>query len=288
MDRKDQPGEPDELRSIDRALLLALSRVQRDGAPLSVDQEHLLDGWVAGRLSGAEADRAADLIKRNAFAAERILERRLVTAADSGSAVPVALTTRILKAAQPTRAAPRKSFSFSWSILGSLQWSAAGAAIAATIAAGVFGITTWQANNRSAQRIQLAMVTIDDRRALSGAPQYRTLRSDGTPTTTASGFRDVDIPADLLRRAMTSAEGADHGAVASQLLVYLPPRSEEPGGTQIAIDSALADRLSGEWTGRMIVPVRVYDLDDARLRGLRESLPVQGGTRPHVLLTVRR
>ena len=131
------------------------------------------------------------------------------------------------------------------------------------------------------------MVTLDDRRVLSGAPQYRSLRSDGTAPADA-GFRDIDIPADVLRRAIASVDGVDSGKPADQLMLYLPspPKPAEPAAPiRIVIDSVISERLTGEWTGRMIVPVRAYDLDDTRMRATRESLQAPAGT---VLLTVRR
>jgi hypothetical protein len=52
-------------------MLLAISHRQRDTAPLSAEQEHLLDDWIAGHLPSHEADRAAELTKLNKLAAER-------------------------------------------------------------------------------------------------------------------------------------------------------------------------------------------------------------------------
>lgn len=297
METNRQSGEPDDLTAMDRALLLALSSVRRDGAPLSVFQEDLLDEWMAGQLLPADSDRAAALIARNGLAAERVLERRLVGAANSGSEVPAALSSRVLRAAQSSQVEqtaqsaqvrPRQSARFRWSIL---SWSAAGAAFAATIAIAVFGLPNWRENAQSYQRIQLAMVTIDDRRPFSGSPQVRSLRSNAPALATAAateGFRDFDIPADLLRRAIASAGGADRATVASQLLAYLPPGTEAAGQSQVVIDSALANALSREWSARTIVPIRVYDLGDARAKAIRDSLRAKLGTAPQVLLTVRR
>jgi hypothetical protein len=228
------------------------------------------------------------LAKRNSFAAERIMERRLVAAAESSLAIPPALKTRVLMAAQPARMEPRKTRQSRWLVFSALQWSVAGAAIAATLAAGAFGIIAWNMNTLSNQRVQLAMVTIDDRRALIGAPQYRTLRRDGTAPAAADGFRDIDIPADLLRRAIARAGSNDQGPVASQLRVYLPPRAGATEPPKIVIDSILVDRLSDEWSGRIIVPIRAYDLDDARMKAVRENLSAQLGTDPQILLTIRR
>ena len=67
MDDKDPIGMSDDLRSTDRAILTALSHRQGDSTPLSPDQERLLDGWVAGRLSSFDADRAAELAKHNSI-----------------------------------------------------------------------------------------------------------------------------------------------------------------------------------------------------------------------------
>jgi hypothetical protein len=279
-----QSGEPDDLAAIDHGLLLALTGGRRDGAPLSTVEEQLLDDWLDGRLSAADAERAVALIKQNGLAAEHLLERRLVAAANRGPEVPAALSAQILRAAQATERKPQPAFRFRWPILSRLQWSAAGAAVAATIVAGLFGVLTSREPGPSAQRVQLAMVTLDDRRVLSGPSQFRSLRSDGT-TPTDLGFRDVDIPADVLRRTIASVDGLDSGKLADQLMVYLPAPSKPAEPIRIAIDAAISERLAGEWAGRMIVPIRVYDLDDSRMRAARESLQAAAGT---VLLTVRR
>ena len=102
-DQKDAPaGMPDDLSESDRAMLSAISRRQRDDTPLSLEQERLLDSWIAGRLPFEEVDRAAQLTRSNKLAAERILERRLITAANEGPDAPVALSARILGASQPS------------------------------------------------------------------------------------------------------------------------------------------------------------------------------------------
>jgi hypothetical protein len=288
MDENQQSSEPDDLKSIDQALLVTLTRIQRSSAPLTVGQEELLDDWVMGRLFPADVERAAALTRRNSFAAEYILERRLVAAAATAPEVPAALTSQVLKAAEPVRPAPRKVMQFRFPMFSALQWSAAGAAIAATLVAGAFGLFALRENTQSYQRVQLAMLSLDDRRTLSGAPQYRTLRRDGTTPAVADSYRDVDIPADLLRRAISGAENANSSSVASQLSAYLPPRRATAAEPKIAIDSVLADRLSGEWSGRTIVPIRAYDLDEARLQNVRERLNTQLGAGSQVLLTVRR
>src|SRR4051794_9015837 len=92
-----------DLSEIDRALLSAISHRQLENRPLSSDQERLLDAWIAGELSSNEADRAAELTSSSKLAAERILERRLIAAANEGPDVPSAVSARIMRAASPPR-----------------------------------------------------------------------------------------------------------------------------------------------------------------------------------------
>jgi hypothetical protein len=274
-------SESDELRSVDHALLLAAARTRRQAIPLDAGQEQLLIDWVDGRLSKDEAGRAENLTRTNSFAAERVLERRLVAAAEAGPPVPPALTARVLKMAQPPAPKPQGFLGFRWPMLSSLQWSAAGAAMAAAIVAGVLGLFTGQENTPSVQRVQLAMVTLDDRRPGFGS-QMRSLNSDGR--TPSAAYQDIDIPVDVLRRAIADAEAAELGSVATQILAYLPPGRGTSKLTQVAIDSALATHLSGDWNGRMIAPVRAYNLDEPGLRATREKLNARPGT---ILLTAR-
>ena len=100
-------GMGDDLNEVDRAMLLAISHRQRDTTPLSLEQERLLDNWIVGHLPSEEIDRAAQLTRSNKLAAERILERRLMAAANEGPDVPVALSARILGLSQssPTHTA---------------------------------------------------------------------------------------------------------------------------------------------------------------------------------------
>ncbi len=168
-------GMPDDLPPIDRAMLLALSHRQGDSTPLSLDQERLLDSWIGGRLPPIDGDRAAELTKHNRFAAERILEGRLISAANEGPDVPSTLAARVLRASRPhnERAAdyvperrliaagpsvlsalaaappPPKTatggiFNLRWPSLSRWQWSGLGAAVAATAVIAVFSFQVWQ------------------------------------------------------------------------------------------------------------------------------------------------
>ena len=123
MDDKDPIGMSDDLRTTDRAILTALSHRQGDSTPLSPDQERLLDGWVAGRLSSFDADRAAELAKHNVFAAERVMERRLISAANEGPVVPGTLAARVLTASRSQRSVTRRTFNLRWPTLSGWRWS---------------------------------------------------------------------------------------------------------------------------------------------------------------------
>lgn len=285
-------GEPpSELPAIDQAMLLALSHRPRGGAPLTIDQESLLDQWVAGSLPPAEADRAADLTKRNGFAAERVLERRLIEAAHEGPAVPAALAARVLQIPRPNEraaasagpiAAVSKSF---WSILSGWQWSGLGAAVAATLVVAVVGLRMWQEPPKTYKTMQFAMVTIDDRAAFG--PRVRSLQ----PQPAKDGFADYDIPADLIRRSIAGAAGLGQ-VEATEWATFLPtttmPGGATQGPTQVLIDRTLAERSTGDWKARSQLPVRVYDLADPRWAAIRNQVGGAAPAQTRLLLVVPR
>ncbi|HEY2534512.1 MAG TPA: retropepsin-like aspartic protease [Xanthobacteraceae bacterium] len=132
-------------------MLVALSHRQDDRTPLSPDQERLLDSWVAGRLCSIDADRAAHLAKRNVFAAERVLEHRLISAANEGPTVPGPLARRVLRASRSSVTRTARIYNLRWSTLRGWQWSGLGALAAATVAIAVLGFHLWQQQIRPAQ-----------------------------------------------------------------------------------------------------------------------------------------
>ncbi len=279
------PGEPpSELLAIDQAMLLALSHRPRGGAPLTVEQEALLDNWVTGRLSASEADQAAELTKRNGFASERVLERRLIAAANDGPGVPAALASRVLASRPKERtaaaASPGKSFSF-WSMLSAWQWSGLGAAVAATLVVAAIGLRMWQEPAPTYRVMQFAMVNIDDRTAF-GPPRVRSLQ----PQLTKDGFHDVDVSADLIRR--TVADAAGRGLVQPAEWSAFLPAAEAASQTRVLIDAAVADRLSGDWKSRNAVPVRVYDLADPRWAAIRAQVSKTPSAGRVLLVTQRQ
>ena len=228
-DREDAPpsGMLDDLNEIDRAMLSAISHRQRDNAPLSLEQERLLDSWIAGRLPAKYADLAAELTKFNKLAAERVLERRLIAVANEGPDIPSALSARILRASRPSHgqiaasertvfgeaafdvrldaptvssarnlratrpSRPGSIFNLRWPSFSAWQWSWLGAAAAAFAVIAVFGFQIWQTQFRSDQSFQIAMVTIEDRSVLGEEPRYRTRGRQQAP-----GFSSTQTPAE--------------------------------------------------------------------------------------------
>src|SRR5437899_6320592 len=133
-------GEEDDMPSRRDAdgvsLMAALFNRRRQWMPLSSDENKIVDEFVAGQLTGEAAAVAERLVLENAFAAERVMERRLVQQAERSPAPPRALTERIL--GQVERAAARRSpskrpFRAAW-----LSWKVAGVSVVA-VAAMVLG-----------------------------------------------------------------------------------------------------------------------------------------------------
>jgi hypothetical protein len=309
----------DDLRSVDRAMLLALSHRQDDNTPLSLDQERLLDSWIADRLPPIDADRAAELTKHNRFAAERILERRLISAANEGPDVPSTLAAQILRASRPPRTGAGGIFNLRWPALSGWQWSGLGAALAATAVIAVFGFQLWQAQLRPDQSFQIAMVTIEDRSVLAeGArrtrgpreagvvqPQARSADASVSPPREAgaaptpydpvsqksakSRFRDFNIPTVLLRNAITSASNHKGDVERSELMNYLRAQNDAFNNrAHILIDSALAESLSGKPDERNSIQVRVYDLDDLRAANIRSKIKLLQADAHFILLTLKQ
>jgi hypothetical protein len=289
-------GMSDDLRSIDRAILLALSHRQRDSTPLSVDQERLLDSWISDRLPPVDADRAAELTKHNRFAAERILERRLVSVANEGPGVPGTLAARVLRASRPPRRGAGGIFNLRWPTLSGWQLSGLGVAVAATAVIAVFGFQFWQAQLQPDQSFQIAMVTIEDRSVLAeGARRTRGIQPQAPGPYTSLGekpaesrYRDIDIPTALLRKTITGASVHKGDVERTELMNYLHAQNGAFNNRAgILIDSALVESLSGKPDERNSIRVRVYDLDDLRAANIRSKIKPLRADGHFILLTLK-
>jgi hypothetical protein len=264
-------SEDGDAKGTDQAMLLALMNRGRDTALLSAEQEKLLDDWMADRLPAADVDRAEALAKNNAFAAERILENRLMAAARNEPPVPAELTGRILKMASPPTP---KRFGFRWPALGTWQWSGLAGALAAAMAVVVFGIQQFTAN----ARIQVAMVTVSDRSVLFEASDVR-MRGAQQPSIADRRFREVEVPTEIIRHLADVANTRVQGAAAQAIIPFLGS-TNETGGTapNVVVDAALSQKVAAAGD-RKPFTVRIYNLEDPRNADIRvklEPLPTTG------------
>ena len=305
-------GEEDDMpsrREADGAsLIAALFNRRRQWLPLSSDQTKIVDEFDAGQLAGEAAAAAERLVRENAFAAERVMERRLVQQAERGRAPPRALTERILAEAEgvPARRAPRKrAFGAAW-----LSWKVAGVAVvsvAALVLGGELllnpmrgpsgiGRDAKEANNNPAvPSVQVAMATIANRDLLV-EPSDMKLRADPgrssagnanprkEPRTTESvvpRFYDIEVPSDLLAGWMAQARNGSP----------IPSAELEPlvGGVQtfnssqnvaILFDEALQTRLPqptppGVTKQASVIQLRVYDLRQQPADDLLKAITIK-------------
>src|SRR5262245_21561754 len=260
------PDGSEEPEAVDPVMLAVLANRGRTAAVLSVEEERLVDAWVAGELAPEAAERAADLVKRNSLAAERVLERRLLDAARQGAAVPQSLEARVLKAAP---SAPGSALGGWWRSLSRRQWlGIATLAAAACIAAIAVAPMLQQ------PPLQIAMATITDRTPLFDT----TMRGPGTQR-----FRDVEIPSQILRTVFAAADRTSQAAAVREMSPYLVDASRP---AYLIVDTALRQKLESE-PGQERLWVRIYDLDDPRSSNIRSVVgPIPAGKQPY-LLSVR-
>src|SRR5918994_3871754 len=234
------PDGSDEPEAVDQVMLAVLSNRGRDATVLSAEQERLVDDWVAGRLGSDDAERAAALVRRNALAAERVLERRLQAAASESPPVPQQLMAQILKASAPPKASALGAW---WRSLGRWQWTGvAGAAALASILV-VAGMPMLR-HMMSGGPLQVAMVTINDRGPLFEASDLR-MRGTTPPPGPATGerFRDVDMPTALLKD-LVATTGQPKSATAREIERYLLGTGETADRPiRVIVDSSLRQRI---------------------------------------------
>jgi hypothetical protein len=272
------PDGSDEPEAVDQVMLAVLSNRGREATVLSADQERLLDEWVAGRLAPGDAERAALLVKQNALAAERVLERRLLEAAQQGPPVPQDLTARVLKASPPPKASPSGSW---WRSFGRWQWTGiAGAAALAAIVA-VVGVPLWQQTLQDSGSIQVAMATINDRNPLFEPSDLR-MRGPGPQPgpVVEQRFRDVEVPTSILK-GLSAAAASSRNAASREIEPYLS-LSGDGRPSHVILDSILKAKIDASGDERMLV--RIYDLEDPRAGDIRPLVgPLPKGRRIYLL-----
>jgi hypothetical protein len=275
----DGSGEPE---AVDQVMLAVLSNRGRNATVLSAEQERLVDDWMAGRLAADDAERAAALVRQNALAAERVLERRLQAAASESPPVPQQLTAAILKASAPPKTSAMGAW---WRSLGRWQWtSIAGAAALASILV-VAGMPLLQ-QMMSGGPLQVAMVTINDRGPLFEASDLR-MRGTTPPPGPATGerFRDVEMPTALLKD-LVATTGQPKSATAREIERHVLGTGETADRPiRVIVDSSLKQRIDTDDRDRMLV--RVYDLGDPRSADVRNLVSLTPANERAFLLTVR-
>jgi hypothetical protein len=276
------PDGSDEPEAVDQVMLAVLSNRGRDATVLTAEQERLVDDWMAGGLAPDDAERAAALVRQNALAAERVLERRLQAAASESPPVPQQLMAQILKASAPQKTSTIGAW---WRSLGHWQWtSIAGAAALASILV-VAGMPLLQ-QMMSGGPLQVAMVTISDRGPLFEASDLR-MRGTTPPPGPATGerFRDVEMPTALLKD-LVATTGQPKSATAREIERYVPGTGETADRPiRVIVDSSLRQRIDAADRDRM--PVRVYDLNDPRSADIRRLVGLPPANERAYLLTVR-
>jgi hypothetical protein len=277
------PDGSDEPEAVDQVMLAVLANRGRDATLLSADQERLLDDWLADRLAPHDAERAAALVRQNALAAERVLERRLQAAASESPPVPQQLTAQILKAGAPPKASAMGAW---WRSFGRWQWtSIAGAAALASILV-IAGMPVLQQMISGGGPLQVAMVTINDRGPLFEASDLR-MRGTTPPPGPATGerFRDVEMPTPLLKD-LVATTGQAKSATSREIERYVLGAGETADRpVRVIVDSSLKQRLDSADRDRMLV--RIYDLGDPRSADVRSLVGLPPGNERAFLLTVR-
>jgi hypothetical protein len=276
------PDTHDDPAADDPVMLAVLSNKGQRPSPLSAEQERLLDDWVAGKLAPENAARAEGLTRENAWAAERVLERRLLEASQRDAVVPDALSAKILAAvappptASPPTASPRRSW---WQAL-QVSWTGALGLAALAVILVIALIPLLERSFQAGDTLQVAMADIADRGALFEPSDVR-MRGPGPPppAPTDLRFRDVEIPTVLLRDLAKAGHGVAAPDVVQALQSYLPTAGAP--SPRIVLDAALKQRIDAATSERL--PVRVYDLADPRAADIRKLLGSTGEGRAWLL-----
>jgi hypothetical protein len=313
------PGDEEEGGA---SLMAALFNRRRQWAPLSSDQIKLVDEFVAGRLAGEAASAAERLVRENTFAAERVMERRLLQQAENSPAPPHALTERILRNAEGTparRSVAKRPFGaawLSWKVVGVAGVAAAALVLAGELllnpARGPSGIghdATEANNNPAAPSVQLAMATIANRDLLA-EPSDAKLRSEPgrsssgntnprkepeTSGTAVPRFYDIEVPSDLLAGWMARARsGAQIPSAELAPLVARVQAFNSSPNMAIIFDEALQARLPapappGVPKPTSVTPVRIYDLGQQPADDLLKALSIKATQKlaPAYFVTIR-
>ena len=278
----------------DGSLMAALFNRRRQWLPLSPDQIRIVDEFVAGRLAGEAAAAAERLVRENAFAAERVMERRLLQQAESSPAPPRALAESILEEAE--RAATRRSpvkrrlgaAWLSWRTVGLVGVTAAAMVLGGELLLNPVrsptgtGHEAKEANNNPsdpASPVQVAMATVANRDLLLEPSDVR-LRGEAGRSSTGNAnprkapetsesvvprFYDIEVPSDLLAGWMARARAGSR-IPSAELAPLVGGLQTFKSSQNVAIlfDEALRSRIVETPPGvpkqTSMARLRVYDL----------------------------
>jgi hypothetical protein len=287
------------------SLMAALFNRRRQWLPLSADETKIVDEFAAGRLAGEAAAAAESLVRDNAFAAERVMERHLLQQAASGPAPPPALTERILKEAERATA-PRSPIKRPF-VAALLSWKAAAIAVAAVAAMVLGGQLLLTGVGRDAKQansnptdtavpsVQVAMATIASRDLLR-EPSDLKLRSEpgrsstgnassrkepGTSESVVPRFYDIEVSSDLLAGWMARARsGSPIPSAELEALVGGIQTFNSSQNMAIIFDEALQTRLPqpmppGVPKQTSVMQLRVYDLGQQPADDLLKAISIK-------------
>jgi hypothetical protein len=250
-------------------MLAILASSNRRRAALSLDEERLLDDWLAGRLSLARSDAASDLVRNNVLAAERVLERRLLTLASVSAPPSRIVEANALRsgAAGAARGPLRRQMPSLW------KWS--GVAAAAAAIALAMSVDLQQPPSG-----QATIATVTDLRSLVEAADVQAIPGE-KPV-----FKDVEVPMRLLQRLRRRA-GRSGPLEYDQIAPFIANANRaDRRVVRIIVDSALIKKI-GANAGHHDMTIRVYDLDTPQMAELRKLIAHVPPDRPTYLLTVK-
>jgi hypothetical protein len=250
-------------------MLAILANRRRRRTALTAEQERLLDDWSAGRLGPDREDAALELVRGNVFAAERVLERRLLALASTSAPPSTRVEAAILKAgtARTGRATVRRPVASLW------KWS--GIAAATLAVALVTGVVLQEPPSTEATIVELT-----DLRSLTQAADLQ-----GAPAEKPA-FKDVEVPMKVLQRLPRKAASGATLAFPEIAPFIVGPGRDRHHPFRIVVDSALIKEIAAN-TRQPTLTIRVYDLDDSRLAELRNIVALRSSDKPAYLLTVK-
>jgi len=315
---KDMSSRRDTADGDDASLMAALFNRRRQWTPLSSDQIRIVDEFVAGRLAGEVASAAERLVRENAFAAERVMERRLLQQAESSPTPPRALTESILRRAEKTaaRRTPMKR-PFGAALL---SWRIAGVAVV-TVVVVVLGRelllnpvpsptdTATSEQSATVPSIQVAMATIANRDLLlepsdvklhgearrSSTSSANSRKAPGTSEIIVPRVYDIEVPSNLLAGWMVLARaGSRIPSAELEPLVGSLQAFNSSGNIAILFDQALLTRIPqptppGVARQTSVTRLRVYDLRQQPSDDLLKAISIKTtqGLMPGYFVTLR-